>query len=283
MKPLTLRERRLFALAILAVMLAALWGLVLDPVIGGYFRLRDEREQLEAQLARNQRLAAGLGEWKAAADTQAGTAASFAIRAATSALATEVLKEQLVAVATDAGGTVKTVMAVDQGVPDHWVRVRADLRLSHQQLYDVLRHLAGEVPYAVVDFLSVVADRAAASGRLEPLEASLAVSAPVILSMDQGGAPTGSGGGVRGVTRPCRRTGVASHRRGTATIPLSRPRDGGRRGSSSGRGTGLAANTVQAVVFSRSAALASIIQAFVLGWLCRHRHRLFAPGSRPGA
>lgn len=250
MKPLTLRERRFVAVAILAAMFATLWGLVLDPVIGGYFRLRDDRERLEDQLARNERLAAGLEEWKVAADEQAESAASFAIRATTMALASEILKEQLVAMVTDAGGTAKAISTVDQGVPEHWIRVRADLHMSHQQLHDVLRHLAGEVPYVVVDFLSVVADRAAASGRLEPLEVSLAVSAPVVLSTDPGGGQANAGGGVRGVTRPCRRTGLAIVRRGTARKFSSRPGEGKRSNSGDGQAPGLAANSGQTRVFS---------------------------------
>lgn len=255
MRAMTARERHLVALAVLAALLMGLWALILDPVVGGHFRRQEESARLAAQLARDERLVVGLEEWKAVADEQARTAASFALQAPTAALATEALKERVIAAVTAEGGMVKALQAVDRDVPEHWVRVRADLRLSHEQLYGALRRLASEVPYVVIDFLSVVADRAAGTGRLEPLDASVVVSSAIQLSADQTRSPLGPPFGQRGAARPCRRASIVSRRPAPAT---RRPARDGRFGAGTGGGD------------ERGELAADIVTSFV------------RPGSSPG-
>lgn len=234
MRPMTLRERRLMALAVLAGMIALLWVALMEPVIGGAFRRNEERQALLTQWARGERLLTAMAHFKSIASAQSNTAPKFVIQAPTTALATEKLKERVAGAVNGEGGTVKAISGVDEGVPGSWVRVRTDLRVTHDQLYRTLRRLESEAPYVVIDFLSIAADRSAVSGELEPLEAALAVSAFVRLDQFRPAPP--AGGGQPGAVRPYRRPIRIARWLGGTNGVGSRPGDKRRRSANSGGG-----------------------------------------------
>jgi hypothetical protein len=115
--------------------------------------------------------------WRGQARAQDESAEQYAFIAPTEALAAEALKTRIKQFATG-GGRVAAVQAIDEGARPGWVRVRADLELTLQQLYAGLRRLEGSEPYVVVDHLSVGADRAFQTGQASPLAVRIEVSAP---------------------------------------------------------------------------------------------------------
>jgi hypothetical protein len=167
------RERRFVAIGILIAAVAGAWLLVIDPVVGGFVDRAAEREELSDRFARNERLISGAALWRAQARTQAETADGFAIAAPTEALAVETLKARV----KQQMGPVTAVTAIDHARPG-WVRVRAQLNLTLQQLYTGLRRLESSEPYVVVDHLSVGADRALQTGQSSELAVRIEVAAP---------------------------------------------------------------------------------------------------------
>ena len=182
MRQLAPRERQLVALGILVALVAVIWFGLLEPVIGGFVDRAEERRDLIATYARNQRVLAGISVWREEADAQKESARNFAIVAPTEALAAETLKQRLSRMTSQVGGTVQAVSDIQADVPEGWVRVRADLQLTMSQLYKSLARLESEAPYVVVGYVSVAADRASQTGHLATMDVRVEISAPVQLS-----------------------------------------------------------------------------------------------------
>jgi len=172
-RPLSLRERRLAALGLLALALALTWLLLVGPLVGGFFDRAEQRRELQMTLQRNERLMAALPAWRTAAEAQGRSAARFAIAAPSEQLAVEVLKERLTRLATDEGFSVTATQDLQADAPTGLVRIRSDMTLSLPQFADTVRRLESEGAYVVVDYLSISADRAAAAGRLSPMDVRL--------------------------------------------------------------------------------------------------------------
>jgi hypothetical protein len=177
MRTLSPRERRLVALGGLAAALAVAWLVLVGPLVGGFADRADERAQLNATFQRNQRLMAALPVWRRLALTQARGAARWAIAAPSESLAVESFKERLQKLAADEGYAVTSVQDLQADAPAGDVRIRADMQLSLTQLCDTLRRLETEGAYVVVDYLSISADRAFATGRAAPIDVRLELTA----------------------------------------------------------------------------------------------------------
>jgi len=182
MKPLNPRESRLVAVGILIALIAVVWLGIFEPLIEGFGERADTRTTLLETYSRNQRVLAGIPLWQAQLEQQRMTAGRFAIAAPTEALATEQLKSRLTKMASDVGGTLTAIQDIQDGVPNGFVRVRADMQMTLGQLYKSLARLESEEPYVVVESLSVVADRAAQTGHLGPMAVRVEVSAPIRIS-----------------------------------------------------------------------------------------------------
>lgn len=182
MKPLSPRESRLVALGILVAVIAVIWLGIVDPLIDGFGERAETRQTLLETYARNQRVLAGIPLWQAQLEQQRLTANTFAIAAPTEALASEQLKSRITRMTSDVGGTLTSIQDIEDGVPNGFVRVRADMQMTLGQLYKSLERLESEEPYVVVESLSVVADRAAQTGHLGPMAVRVEVSAPVRIS-----------------------------------------------------------------------------------------------------
>jgi len=182
MNQLSPRERRLIAVGILVAAIVVAWMGIISPLAGGFLDRAAEREMLLKMYASDQRVLAGISVWRMQADAQKQSADQFAIAAPSDALASQALKTRLGKIAADAGGSLQTVGDVQTGVPSGWVRVRADLQLTHMQLYKCLTRLTSEAPYVVVEYVSVAADRALQTGHLEPMAVRIEISAPVARS-----------------------------------------------------------------------------------------------------
>ena len=173
MRPLSARERKLVALALLVGAVAVVWLAVVQPLMGGFSERADERQRLLQTWRRNERLIAALPAWRAAAEQQRRTAVRFSIDAPSERLAAEALKARIQQLASDEGFNVTGVEDVSDLAAPGEVRVRADAELTLTQLCDSLRRLETEGAFTIVDFLAISADRALASGRAAPLDVRL--------------------------------------------------------------------------------------------------------------
>jgi len=176
-RPLTARERRLVAIALLLAALAVVWFLIVGPFVGGFFDRAAERRQLIASHQRNERTMASIPVWRKAAEAQRKRAGRFAISAQSEQFAADALKERLASLATDEGFQITAMQDLDADTTAPEAKVRADLQISLTQLNESLRRLETEGPY-VVEYLSVSADRALATGRASRLLVRLEVGAP---------------------------------------------------------------------------------------------------------
>ena len=178
MRPLEPRERKVVAVAILLAALVVAWYALVNPLLVGFIDRAEERSELLATYQKNQRVLAGIANWREEADQQSATQSQYAIVAPTKVLAAENLKQRLNRLANMVGGSVQTVSELP-AESDGWVRVRADMQLTMSQLYKSLSRLENEAPYVVVGYVSVVADRAVQTGHLATMDVRIEVSAPV--------------------------------------------------------------------------------------------------------
>ncbi len=177
MRTLAPRERRLIAIGLLVALMAAIWLLLIAPVIGGFQARSTERLSLLARYRSNQHLLASIPSLRQATLDQRHTASLYQITAPTQAAAVEALKQRLDGGLADAGGTVSGVQPVQADIPPGWISVRADAQINLTQLTQALQQLENEAPYVVVEYVSINADRALRAGRAQPLDVRLQVSA----------------------------------------------------------------------------------------------------------
>ena len=177
MRPLSARERRLVAVALLLGVIAVAWFAVVGPFVGGFFDRAAQRQELVAEYQRNLRTMASIPVWRQAADSQRRTMQRYAISAQSDQLAVEALKERLTRLAADEGFQISAMQDIESDTASSQARVRADLQISLTQLHESLRQLETEGPY-VVEYLSVSADRALATGHASRLAVRLEISAP---------------------------------------------------------------------------------------------------------
>jgi general secretion pathway protein M len=175
---LNARERRLVAILIAVGVVAAAWLLVVSPVIGGFAARQAERQGLLARYQRNQRLLDAVPAWRAEAEGQRQSASAFAVVAPTDLEGRDLLRTRITNAIVASGAPAPNVQDRQGDISAGSIGVRADAVLSQAQLNQSLRRLESEEPYVVVDYLSITAERAFRSGREEPLDVRIDVSAP---------------------------------------------------------------------------------------------------------
>ncbi len=174
MTRLSLRERRLVAVALLmAVVALLLYGVVL-PIVDGFQARADARTALLDGYARDERAVLQIASARRAAEAQRRDAARFRIAGGNATVAADRLKERVAAAVTASGGDLRSVedIAAATGV----VRVRADARLTTAQLAAMAAAIQRSEPLLVVETLTVTADQALQSGRAAPMDVRLEVS-----------------------------------------------------------------------------------------------------------
>lgn len=182
MRALSPRESRLVAIGILVAIIASVWLLFDNLVLNGFAERASTRESLLETYARNQRILSGIPVWQEQLEEQRRSAGRYAIAAPTDALAAEQLKNRLSRMASESGGTLTAIQDIEDGAPNGFVRVRADMQMTLGQLYKTLARLESEEPYVVVESLSVVADHALQTGHLGPMAVRIEVSSAVRIS-----------------------------------------------------------------------------------------------------
>jgi general secretion pathway protein M len=171
---LSLRERRLIAVALLlGLVLLLVRGLIM-PVLDGFSDRAAEREALLQRYALDERAVVQMPSARRAAVAQRRDAARFRLAGATATLAADALKERLGAAVTASGGEVRAIE--DVAARPGTIRVRADTRLTTSQLTALLASLQNSAPLLVIENLTVAADQALQTGRAGPMDVRLEVS-----------------------------------------------------------------------------------------------------------
>jgi len=181
-RPLTPRERKLVAVGLLALAIAALWAVVVQPLVGGFAARSAARRELLADYARDQSLIDQIPVWRAQAEAMKATDVAYAITAASQVQAQELLRQRLSATFVGQGSSAPTVEDVQADLPAGWIGARADAELTLSQLVAGIRQLESDKPYVVVEYVSINADQAFHSGHAGPLEVRLEISAPFHLA-----------------------------------------------------------------------------------------------------
>ena len=177
MNRLDARERKLVAVGLLVLVLALAWFAIVAPLADGFVQRAAERRDLLARYQRNQRLLDAMPIWRAQAEAQKHTAASYAVFAPSQAQGQELLNQRLTTAMTFEGAPAPTVQDLQTDVPSGSIGARADGQLTLPQLVAGLRRLESEEPYVVIERLSISAEQALHTGKAGPLGVRLEVSA----------------------------------------------------------------------------------------------------------
>jgi len=177
MKPLTPRERKLVAVALLLAALALAWLALIAPVFAGFAAREARAQDLALRHAQNERLIARIPQLRRAAEAQARQRAVFALVAAGPVPAGELLKERLEAALVAGGGELRGSEVVETRAG--WVRASASGVVSNDQLVAWLGRLSTQQPYLVLESLSVGADRTINSNRADLMDVKLEASIPL--------------------------------------------------------------------------------------------------------
>lgn len=180
MNSLSARERRLIALAILSLLIAVGWFVLVSPIVDGFAARAAEREQLLDDLGRGRRMIGSLGFWKAEAARQHATSQAFEMRAPSAETASDMARQRLISAVTAQGGVVRVVRLQTNAGGE--VRLHAELQLTLTQLTSSLTVIDNQKPYAIIEKLSISRNQAAVSGRLSPLDVSIDLGFPYVLA-----------------------------------------------------------------------------------------------------
>ena len=174
MASLSIRERRLVAIAILCGLLALLIYGVVMPVIDGFSDRAARRAALGETYVRDERAVVQLASVRRAAEAQRRDAGRFRLQGASPTLAADALKDRVGAAVIAAGGDLRSVE--DVAAAPGFIRVRADARMVNAQLAAFLGAIERSEPLLVVETLTVTADQAFQTGRASPLDIRIEIS-----------------------------------------------------------------------------------------------------------
>ena len=183
MMGLSLRERRLIAILVLIAMIAFVSLVIVSPIVSGFASRADERVRLTQTFAANERLIASLPRLRAQAERLKLADANYHIVAPNAGVALETLKERLAEQIAVSGAELKSM----QDVPDRpgWVRAWAECRLTLPQLLGLLEKLQNDPPYLLITTLTISADRATQSGKLDALDVRIEAAGSYRLPITQ--------------------------------------------------------------------------------------------------
>jgi Tfp pilus assembly major pilin PilA len=178
MRALSSRERKLVALLMLFAVIALVWALVVGPIVAGFVERSAQRVALTEQYQANQRIIGSIPRLRRQAERQRDELRNFVVSGPTKAAATSALQERIQRTIESEGGEIRAIE--DASTNDAFVKVRASTRMMLKPTTAILSRLQNEPPYLKVEALSVTADEAVISGRLEMMEVSFDVSVPYI-------------------------------------------------------------------------------------------------------
>jgi len=176
MRSLSTREQRLVALLVLVALVALAYFAVLAPLFGGFAERAAQREQLARQYQGNLRKVAAIPRLRRLAATRIAAGADYALRAADSAEAGEILRARVQTAALAAGG--EFLSGEDVAAPAQTAVVRVTLRLTYAALLQLIETLENSRPYLTITSLAIGSDEALVSGQGSKLDVQLELSIP---------------------------------------------------------------------------------------------------------
>ena len=180
MKALSPRERRLVAILILVAAIAAIWFGLISPLFTGFSDRAEQRVQLQQQFVRNERQIATIARLRRSIEQQRLSNADYRTPGDTVTAAAETLKERLSNLVSAGGGELRAV----QDVSDRpgWARIWVEARMSLPQLVSTLTKVQNQTPFLAVNGVTISADRALQSGKLDIMDVRIEVSSPIALT-----------------------------------------------------------------------------------------------------
>lgn len=180
MNSLTSRERKLVAIGILVALITLIWGIVISPIWAGFDARAAERDRLTAEFTRNERLIASIPRLRKMIEAREVDAANFHTKGRNVAAATEALKERLGEQVVSAGGELRAVQ--ETGDRPDWVGAWVEARMTLPQLISALEKVQNQPPYLAVNSVTISADRALQSGKLDLMDIRIEASSPTALA-----------------------------------------------------------------------------------------------------
>lgn len=176
MTNLTARERKLVAIGLLVGLFAMVWYVVISPILDGFAKRQEAQAQLTARFASNARLIASLPRLRKTIEASAAERRSFRMEGESLAAVTEALKERLGAQVAANGGELRAMQEVSD--QPGWARAWVEARMTLPQLVATLESLQNQPPYLAINALTISADRALQSGRLDLMDVRIEASSP---------------------------------------------------------------------------------------------------------
>ena len=167
---LTAPQKKMFALALLLALLGAVYGLLVDPLLGMYRDNRERIASLESRLAGYRQVAGNGSALRKALAERLGAVreADYFLRNDKHALASAELQELVRAKIRESGGRLVSSQAYDVSEMNGRESVSIDARLQGDigVLQSFLYQLANSRPMVFVDELAVTSIRSRAVGRV---------------------------------------------------------------------------------------------------------------------
>jgi len=174
MMGLSLRERRLLALAILVAVVASVWLAGVVPILNGFAARQEARDAAIDTLRQNVRAIAAYKETRLKLADLRRMAPSWAVLAASPPAATEQARARVSRAVADSGGVLEALR--DQPGRSDLIQLQGDARIDLIGLQTLLRHLEDDHPAGVVSALIVAAPDATTAQHASSLQVRFDVS-----------------------------------------------------------------------------------------------------------
>lgn len=176
MRPLSPRESRLVAVLILVAVVALAQFAVIAPIMHGFADRAEQRRELRARYAANDRMIAAIPRLRRQAETRNALLRHYTLAAPDPGAAAEMLRDRLQSAVTAIGGDPRG--GEDIPAPPGTVAARVNARLASPQLTALLVTLQNARPAITVTAMAISADDALVSGQSTTLDVQLEASIP---------------------------------------------------------------------------------------------------------
>ena len=177
MRALSPRESRLLAIALLLAAVTLVDVVVVQPLVGGFAARAEQRQELLAHYAANDRLIGAIPRLGREAAQRDRLLAGYALAAPDAGTAADALRDRLEGAANAVGGDFHggedVVRPSNPFGAANRVATRITLRLSATQLTRFLALVQNARPFVTIDALSVSADDTLVTGQATTLEVTL--------------------------------------------------------------------------------------------------------------
>jgi hypothetical protein len=174
MRTLSKRESRLLAVLLLLVAVALVDVVVVQPLLDGFATRAQQRQELLARYAANDRLIGAIPRLGREAAQRERQLTGYTLAAPDAAAASDILRNRLEAAANAVGGDFHG--GEDVAGPPGSVATRITLRLSAAQLTQFLMVLENARPFVTINALAISAADTLVTGQSTTLNVNLEVA-----------------------------------------------------------------------------------------------------------